>query len=101
VRVECMLQVAHFLGHQERAAPPEVVAPDRLGAPVAVERATPRGIHVEAEVSVALTPHRPVALDVDQMPSRLAGQLRVRRLYADPDRLQLPVFEEGNAGHSA
>ena len=53
-----------------------LVAPDRLGAPVAAERAAARGRHVETEVAMCFYPRGAVALDVEQVPGREAPRLR-------------------------
>src|SRR6185312_739140 len=90
VGAERVLQVTHFHGDFAGVAAPVVVSPDRLGAPVAVEWTTPRGRHVEAEVTVSLAPHHPVAFDVDKVPGWEAGQLCVRRLHPEAGRSRLP-----------
>src|SRR6185437_16019969 len=56
VGAERVLQVTHFRGDFAGVAAAVMIAPDRLGAPVAVERAAPRSRHVEAEVTVTFQP---------------------------------------------
>ncbi len=72
----------HFGSHVFRIAALVVIAPDRFGAPVAAERTTARGGHVEAEIAVPLSPEPLIARHVDQVPGRQAAQARVRRLCA-------------------
>ena len=64
------LDQRHLLGHVGGRAHGVALAPDRLRAPVAVERAAARGDHVQAEVAVRRGPGRAVALDVDEIPGR-------------------------------
>src|SRR3546814_1138709 len=81
-----------------------VIAPDRLGTPVATERATTRRHHVQAEVPVPLLPHAAIAVHVDQVPCGLAGQLRVGWQYAHVRHVHSPIRPRGNArnpGHPA
>src|SRR6185312_732137 len=75
-----------------------VVAPDRLGAPVAAERTAARRGHVEAEVAVPFVPHRAIAFDVDQIPRGPAGQSRIRRLRAQAYQLRLSIHQGGDTG---
>ena len=54
-----------------------LVAPDRLRAPGAAERAAARGRHVEAEVAMRAAPEAAGKLDVHEVPRRQLGLLRV------------------------
>ena len=57
------------------------LAPDRLGAPVAVERAAARRRHVHREAAVA-RPGRAVAVDVDEVPGRERQRVEVLEVVA-------------------
>src|SRR3546814_7824160 len=54
---ERAFEQAHLRGDFTCTALAVVIAPDRLGTPVATERATTRRHHVQAEVPVPLLPH--------------------------------------------
>ena len=64
VRFTSAISSATSAGERMRIA----LAPDRLRAPVAVERAAPGRHHVEAEVAMRAPPGLAVAVEVDEVP---------------------------------
>src|SRR3546814_8326076 len=97
VGAERAFEQAHLRGDFACTALAVVIAPDRLGTPVATERATTRRHHVQAEVPVPLLPHAAIAIHVDQVPCGLAGQLRVGGPYAHFRHVHSPIRPRGNA----
>ncbi|MCW0462506.1 hypothetical protein NB717_003574 [Xanthomonas sacchari] len=101
---EAALELGHLRGHVLRLAALVVIAPDRLGAPVAAERAAARGGHVQTEMALSLLPERAVARDIQQVPGRRHRQPRIRRPRADLRALELRQHRAGHlgeAGHPA
>src|SRR5690606_11964953 len=77
VRPVRLLEPFHFRDDVLGAAHVIALPPDRLGAPVAVVGAAPRGDHVHGEKTVALPPDLPVAGHVYQIPGGKGQRIQI------------------------
>ena len=90
IRRESLLEMGHLGGDLAGTALQIAVAPDRLGAPVAPERAAARGRHVETEVAVSVLPDAAIAFDVDEVPGGQGGKAGSGQYARATRQVQLP-----------
>ena len=79
-----LLQPGQLGDHIFRAANVVALAPDRLGAPVAVVGAAARGHHVHRVEAVAILPELAVACGIDQIPGGKWQRVELLDIWPSP-----------------
>ncbi len=95
VGLVAFLEPAHFSGHVFGAARVITLSPDRLGAPVTVERAAARGDHVHRKIAMPFQPDGTIARNIDQLPGREGQRVEVVEVGAagSANDFRFPIFD--------